>query len=254
MSTHSHVAIDYFSKNRLAKIYHVTRRDRKSVITEMAGLQSHSNALDDLGCKASDLLQANGVIWVEGPSDRIYLKKWIEVIQGDDVRFKEGEHFQIVHFGGSLLAHFFGGDPEKGNLDKEKIDLFRVNRNAAVFVDSDQRKKSDQLKPYVQSIKNELVELKIPFFATSGRTIENYLPAKLLGPLLDTKSVCGPFADFAAFFRREKGRKSFDKVGFAREASAQFTREMLESDPDLKSKIADLIENIEKWNQQGEFY
>lgn len=36
--------------------------------------------LDDLGFKASDLLQSNCVIWVEGPSDRIYIKKMAQTI------------------------------------------------------------------------------------------------------------------------------------------------------------------------------
>ena len=33
--------------------------------------------LDDLEARASDLLQANGIVWVEGPSDRIYFKNRI---------------------------------------------------------------------------------------------------------------------------------------------------------------------------------
>ena len=32
--------------------------------------------LNDLDVRASDLLQSNGIIWVEGPSDRIYIKRW----------------------------------------------------------------------------------------------------------------------------------------------------------------------------------
>ena len=32
--------------------------------------------VDDLGIKASDILQSNGIIWVEGPSDRIYINKF----------------------------------------------------------------------------------------------------------------------------------------------------------------------------------
>lgn len=38
-----------------------------------------ADALDDLGVKASDLLQANGIIWVEGPSDRAYIHLKIRV-------------------------------------------------------------------------------------------------------------------------------------------------------------------------------
>jgi predicted ATP-dependent endonuclease of OLD family len=31
----------------------------------------------ELGMRASDLVQANTVIWVEGPSDRIYVRHWL---------------------------------------------------------------------------------------------------------------------------------------------------------------------------------
>ncbi len=34
-----------------------------------------NSILSDIGFKASDILQANGVIWVEGPSDRIYINR-----------------------------------------------------------------------------------------------------------------------------------------------------------------------------------
>lgn len=36
--------------------------------------------LNDLGISSSDILQSNSVIWVEGPSDRIYLNKWINLL------------------------------------------------------------------------------------------------------------------------------------------------------------------------------
>ena len=38
-------------------------------------MSDNYDVLDDLGAKASDIFQSNGIIWVEGPSDRIYIKK-----------------------------------------------------------------------------------------------------------------------------------------------------------------------------------
>ena len=38
------------------------------------------SALQDIGVTASDILQASSVIWVEGPSDRINVNRWIELI------------------------------------------------------------------------------------------------------------------------------------------------------------------------------
>ena len=39
-----------------------------------------SEVLSNLGIRASELLQSNGVIWVEGPSDRVYIKRVGEAV------------------------------------------------------------------------------------------------------------------------------------------------------------------------------
>jgi putative ATP-dependent endonuclease of OLD family len=75
--------------------------------------------LEDLGYHASDLLQSNGVIWVEGPTDRLYLLKWLELT---GLKAKEDLDFTIMFYGGRLLSHLsFGPD-----LTKELIPLLRV--------------------------------------------------------------------------------------------------------------------------------
>jgi hypothetical protein len=96
ISTHSATLIDALqgATLRLEKGENGTRVSRP-VRGEL--LQS----LNELGYRASDLLQTNCVIWVEGPSDRIYLKWWLSCIAPDLV---EGVHFTIMFYGGSLLA------------------------------------------------------------------------------------------------------------------------------------------------------
>ena len=49
------------------------------------------------------ILQANCVVWVEGPSDRIYLKHWIEAVTSELI---EGLHYSIMFYGGRLLSRF----------------------------------------------------------------------------------------------------------------------------------------------------
>lgn len=74
---------------------------------ELASTASEKHtALSDLGYKLSDLLQANYVIWVEGPSDRIYLNHWIrEKAPG----LVEGLHYSVMFYGGRLLSHLCYG-------------------------------------------------------------------------------------------------------------------------------------------------
>ena len=88
----------------------------------------------DLGYRASDLLQANCIIWVEGPSDRIYLKYWLKAYDPDLV---EGVHYTIMFYGGRLLRHLSADDEE---ID-EFINLRRINQNLVIIIDSDRKKK-----------------------------------------------------------------------------------------------------------------
>ena len=62
---------------------------------------------NDLGYKASDLLQTNSIIWVEGPSDRIYINFWLNEI---DDSLVEGVHYSIMFYGGRLFSHLTADD------------------------------------------------------------------------------------------------------------------------------------------------
>ena len=102
LTTHSSVALDFFGVSDNAQVIRVLH-DGESAHTET--VSTHSNLIkiiSELGARPSDLLQANGLIWVEGPSDRIYLNRWIELYT--DGRLREGRDYQCVFYGGALLA------------------------------------------------------------------------------------------------------------------------------------------------------
>jgi putative ATP-dependent endonuclease of OLD family len=103
LTTHSPVDIDYFARDPSAQVLHVTHDRRNAIVTTVSDYLRGRSILDDLDVRASDILQANGIIWVEGPSDRLYLNRWIEL--WTDRALREGAHYQILQYGGSLLAH-----------------------------------------------------------------------------------------------------------------------------------------------------
>lgn len=80
LTTHSNVAIDLFGNCSDAQILKVCNDGYKSTVETVMTDESKRDLLDDLGVKASDLLQANCVIWVEGPSDRIYIKNGLKCL------------------------------------------------------------------------------------------------------------------------------------------------------------------------------
>jgi hypothetical protein len=114
-----------------AAIFHVTNDGKTTSIKESI-LRGHRYEIcRDLGIRASDLIQANAVIWVEGPSDRLYLNWWLSKAAPDLI---EGIHFSIMFYGGRLLSHLTAGDDEDVS---EFIELRSLNRNLAIVIDSD---------------------------------------------------------------------------------------------------------------------
>jgi len=79
ITSHSPICIDWASKREDSQIVHVQHDGDCSTVSQSLGYADNRDIIDDLDFRASDILQANGIIWVEGPSDRIYLKKWIEL-------------------------------------------------------------------------------------------------------------------------------------------------------------------------------
>jgi hypothetical protein len=96
ISTHSAQILDCPD----ASVFHMRWKDGGSEVTLCSGPSNRSGLCSDLGYHASDLLQANCIIWVEGPSDRIYLLEWIRL--ASDGKLVEGQpsstdQFTTVH-------------------------------------------------------------------------------------------------------------------------------------------------------------
>ncbi len=69
-----------------------------------------TNTLDLLGVRNSSVFLSNCTIWVEGITDRYYLRRYLEIYQEglpDGVRrFKEDLHYSFIEYGGSNLPHW----------------------------------------------------------------------------------------------------------------------------------------------------
>ncbi len=169
ISTHSAHLMDTGD----AAVFHVRHNGITSVVSKAATPSDKATICADLGYKASDLIQTNCVIWVEGPSDRIYLAYWIK---SQAPELKEGLHFTIMFYGGRLLSHLSANDPEI----EEFISLRRLNRNISIIIDSDKPSPPARINATKARVKREFD--KGPGFAwvTKGRTIENYLLRKEL--------------------------------------------------------------------------
>jgi len=103
ITSHSPVCIDWATKRNDSKLIHVFAENGSTKAQSAPTNKERRKVLDDLDIRASDILQSNGIIWVEGPSDRIYIRKWIEL--SSDGELREDIHFSIMFYGGKLLSH-----------------------------------------------------------------------------------------------------------------------------------------------------
>ena len=170
-----------------AKIFHVQLENGASRVMHITDDLSKFSVCSDLGYRASDLIQANSIIWVEGPSDRIYLNHWIKQ---KDESLTEGLHYSIMIYGGRLLRRLTASD----KAVEDFIKLHRLNQNMFIMSDSD--------KPSSKStIINTKVRIREEFSAgresccwiTKGREIESYLPPEdVRAALLELYGECNP--------------------------------------------------------------
>lgn len=171
ISTHSTVFLDFeIWKENAANLY----------ITDGSGVKEFSRSaelLSMLGIRPGDVFHANGVIWIEGPSDRIYIKHWLKLYCSEKQLPVpvENVHYMFVLYGGALMKHLSADQ-------SDMIQTVAINRNAIFVADNDNDYDAkESLNPILLNNKSykEGIRIKIPTWITQGYTIENYLPENL---------------------------------------------------------------------------
>ncbi len=251
ITTHSNVFLDFLPD---VAIYHVTHDGTKSTVTRVDATPRAREVLSDLGYKASDLLQANCVIWVEGPSDRVYLNKWLSLIAPD---LTEGIHYAITFYGGKVLAHFAGEDDPADDL----VEVLRINQHAIFVVDRDAVKPGGKLNATKERVRAEIGDNQC--WVTQGREIENYLRPELLKAYFTEK--CGQSVAvaynrntrvdraIAAATKDTDGAKidyAAKKVAYSREFCELMTEDDLDV-LDLRDRLDQVVKLIRQWNHMA---
>ncbi|WP_181387207.1 ATP-binding protein [Streptomyces sp. Act143] len=171
LSTHSTSLMDK-PEVAVLEISHTYERgtEIRTAVTE----HNRARISKSLGYRASDILQSNYIVWVEGPSDRIYVRHWIGLA---DPTLIEGIHYTIMFYGGKLLSHLSGAEyvaPE--DTVEDFILLLKINRNMAIVIDSDLKSEGESLREAKVRIIEEFSESGGYAWVTEGREIENYVP------------------------------------------------------------------------------
>ncbi|HSD38546.1 MAG TPA: AAA family ATPase [Rhodocyclaceae bacterium] len=248
IATHSASIIDSLD----AAVFHVTNEDGETRFSACTSSAERFNVCRDLGYKASDLLQTNSIVWVEGPSDRIYVRHWISAV---DPELREGIHYSIMFYGGRLLSHLSADEPEAIQADIDALIAVRqLNRNVAVVIDSDRTAVRESINNTKTRVKAELTDHGGMAWITEGREIENYVSKELMSEALAecyparfaSRSKTGQY-DYVLPFKSKEGVtvKEVDKV---RVAKTVCTKPANLDVLDLRDRVSELVALIRHAN------
>ena len=225
-ATHSASILDAVE----AYILQVSYEDGQSVVRTVSNSTERYQAVRGLGHAPSDLLLTRFAIWVEGPSDRVYLNFWLKRIDPDLV---EGVDYTILFYGGKILSHHSFLDE-----DSELVKAVSLARAFAVVMDSDRKPDKPKLNRTKIRVRDEIERQGGLCWITDGREVENYLPVKVIEQLLNHFAGSAlPQTKLDQVLDPDKVKKN----DFARAAV------QLDSDEwplDLKARVSELVDAI----------
>ena len=251
ITTHSNIPINMFGNMPSISITHLKKdRSTNELITDNAfSFSSNCDILNDLGIKASDILQSNGIIWVEGPSDRVYINKWIEL--ASDGLLKENTHYQILFYGGRLLAHLSG--ETRYEDESELISLFLANRNSILVMDSDKKTQNSKINQTKKRIQKEFKDSGSFAWVTKGREIENYLSQRVINIEYGINKQIEQYQNIGEFLNNAQKSSKFgdNYIHNKYKKSVALVSHMKHEDLnvlDLEDKINQIVKRIKEWN------
>jgi AAA15 family ATPase/GTPase len=186
ITTHSNHFLDITLELPKVSIYTFQKKkDKKEGVDEFV-IENISNqdsqVLDLIGARNSSVFLSNCTIWVEGITDRLYLKKYLEVYQNklleeDKIKtvFREDFNFSFVEYSGGNIVHWSFAD----DSGWEKIKSNRISNKIFLIADQDNTKaKPDSAKAKRLSLLHK--QLGDNFKVVGGKEVENTLSPKIL--------------------------------------------------------------------------
>lgn len=170
MTTHSNHMLDLTLEFKDISIYRFQKNDTTFNIEQLSS--PTLILLNDLGINASSVFRSNSIVWVEGITDRLYIKCFLEIYctsQKHSLVPREDIDFSIVEYGGNNVTHF-----NFTHLDhREKTNIRYIAQKSLVIFDGDNMSKKPR-KTLIDSIHPSCR------FVLRKKEIENILPPEII--------------------------------------------------------------------------
>ena len=173
-TTHSNHFLDMTLDYKEISVYKFTKEEQQFHIHNIDN--PDITLLEHLGVKNSSVFLTNCTIWVEGITDRIYIRKYLELYQESlldtEKKYFEDVHYSFVEYGGNNITHWSFLDKEDHPINVEKLcgKLFLITDDDGV---EDTTKKGIRLQDLKKALGNRYYRLK-------AREIENLLTDKII--------------------------------------------------------------------------
>jgi predicted ATP-dependent endonuclease of OLD family len=185
ITTHSNHFLDITLDYDNISIYalHKEEETKKFHINNVS-TGDHS-VLSLIGARTSSVFLSNCTIWVEGITDRIYLRKYLELYQKDKPnKFKEDYHYSFVEYAGNNITHWSfldSDDPNHSNINVERLcaKLFLITDKDGAGLNKDGSPSSKSTKKQERHRKLA-ARLKDRYYCLNCREIENLLSPEII--------------------------------------------------------------------------
>lgn len=175
-TTHSNHLLDLAESHEEVLIHRVSKKSNQdSTGFFIQECTKDREILADLGVRASSVYLANSTIWIEGITDRLYLKvimkKYLDSLTPSPKKtmfegYLENYHYAFVEYQGGTLGHW-GFDDDDDTT--ERLNASRLCADAFLIADGDIVGKSERAQKLS-------AELQDRFHLLPGKEIENLLP------------------------------------------------------------------------------
>ncbi|KGP82127.1 MULTISPECIES: AAA family ATPase [unclassified Paenibacillus] len=146
-----------------------------------------NSLLEMLGVKNSSVYLSNCTVWVEGITDRFYIRRYLKLYQDylkipEKDRYKEDYHYSFVEYSGNNITHWSFLDDNSDEAFKN-MNVERLCSRLFLITDKDSEKKLSRQ----EKLKARLGER---FYCLDSKEIENTLTADIVKKVIADYEKC----------------------------------------------------------------
>jgi hypothetical protein len=173
ITTHSNHLLDMATESSEWSAYLFRRHHHKDRTEIIPFPGARKLALRELGARATSVMLTNASVWVEGVTDRLYvrafLRRYMEEVGRED-ELREDTHYSLIEYGGANITHWEFNDT---NEFSDGISVASICSRSMVIADGDVAGKGDRVTRLTEALGENFVVLPC-------KEIENLLPEEVV--------------------------------------------------------------------------